>query len=414
MTEKDLYAKNAPTGGAAEETPAPAPAGGAKVVDESLLADLEARQAVEGQKRSGLLNITLGTPRIPDAILTAFLRQMVMQLEAGVTLLKGLTVLAQRSPDRNFRNIILDVGRRVEGGSTLWEAFDAHPKQFDRLFVNLIKAGEASGTLSGVMNRVATFREKRSMLRRQVRSAMVYPSVICMISLTVIILFLTLVLPGFEDIFGQFDLKLPVFTRMALWLSRSLIRFWYLYVAAAVGAVVGVRAFMATRGGRMATDRFKMRVPVFGGIVTRAVVADFSRTFATLLHSGVSILETLDLTRDAIGNTAFAVDVQHMRDSIERGEGLEAPLRRSHLMPAIVTDMYVTGEESGALETIANQVATIYELEVEAAVLSLKNLIEPVMILFLGVVLGGLTLSFFLPYVSLLTQIMEGDMLGGG
>lgn len=417
MADKDLYENDPQSGGGAAPEAPPAEPRAVKLrpsseeESKSLLAELEAKRAVAPARR-GRFNFSIGTPRIPDAILTAFLRQLVMQLEAGVTLLKALTTLADRTPDRNFRNVVLDIGLRVEGGSTFWQAFDAHPKHFDRLFVNMVKAAEASGTLPGTLNRIATYREKKAMLRRQVRSAMIYPTVILIVTVGVIVLFLTLVLPGFQEVFGQFDLQLPAFTRAALALSASLRHFWYLYIVVIVGAIFGIRAFIATPGGRMAWDRFKMRAPVAGDLVTKAVVADFTRTFSTLLRSGVSIIETLDLTRDAVGNTAFAVDLKNVRDSIERGEGLEKPLRQSNLMPAIVTDMLVTGEESGSLEGIAAQIADIYESEVEAAVVSLKNLIEPVMIFILGTVIGGLALSFFLPYVSLIEQIMEGGVGG--
>lgn len=409
MAEKDLYSEEpASTPEAPEPQPAaPAPAGGRS----SLAETLREREAVRPVARRGF---SIGSPRVADAVMTAFLRQLVMKLDAGVPLLKAITTLAERTPDRHFRDVILDVGRRVEGGTTLWQAFDAHPRDFDRLFVNLVKAGETSGTLTGVLLRVAEFREKKTLLRRQIRSAMIYPVVILFVTAVVLVLFLTLVLPQFELIFSQFELKLPVFTRAALALSRSLISFWYLYLVVIVGAIVGIRTFIATPAGRLAYDQFKMRGPIVGDLVTKAVVAEFTRTFSTLLGSGVTILETLDLARDATSNRAFARDIQHMRDSIERGEGLEPPLRRSPLMPAIVTDMLVTGEESGALEGISRQVAIIYEQEVEAAVSQLKNLIEPIVILFLGVVVGGLCLSFFLPYVSLIEGVMAGDLGPGG
>lgn len=408
MADKDLYAEEPTTTSEAPAPPLAAPSAGSGN-DSTLAATLQERAAVAPARRRGW-NISIGTPRVADAVLTAFLRQLVMKLDAGVPLLKGITTLAERTPDRHFRDVILDVGRRVEGGTTLWQAFDSHPREFDNLFVNLVKAGETSGTLTGVLSRVAEFRQKKALLRRQIRGAMTYPAVILVVTLGILVLFLTLVLPGFEDIFGSFELELPAFTRAALAFSRSIIGFWYLYLLAIGGAIFAVRMFISTPQGRLAFDRFKMRGPIIGDLVTKAVVADFTRTFSTLLGSGVSILETLDLARDAIGNRAFSRDIQHMRDSIEQGEGLEPPLRRSHLMPAIVTDMLVTGEESGALEGISRQVAVIYEAEVDASVAQLKNLIEPVVILVLGIVVGGLCLSFFLPYVTLVEGVMAGDL----
>jgi type IV pilus assembly protein PilC len=271
--------------------------------------------------------------------------------------------------------------------------------------VSIIKAGEASGTLTEIITRLAIYREKKAILRRQVKSALIYPFVIAIAGLAVLVLFLVWVLPEFESIFAQFDMELPAITRLALAGAHALVKFWWLWIALLAGAVGLVISYGRTASGRLRIDHWKLKMPVFGNILTQKVVADFSHTFATLLNAGISILETLELAKEAVGNRAFSEDMQRVRESIERGEGLEKPLRRSKVVPPIVTDMLATGEESGALDKVSLQMAEIFEKEVETSVETFKSLIEPVMILGLGLVVLFLTLSFFWPYVSLISSI---------
>jgi type IV pilus assembly protein PilC len=352
-----------------------------------------------------ILGISFGKKRIPDEIITSFLRQLVMLLEAGVPLLRGMNTLASRTSNRAFAGVIKDVADRIESGNTLWQSLSYHPKYFNHLFVSIMKAGESSGTLTEIMTRLSDYRDKKALLRRQVQSALAYPLVIVVASVAVLALFLIFVLPEFESLFASFDMELPAITRVALGVARLLVRFWWLWLGIVVGVVVLVNAYARTPSGRLRVDYWKLRMPVFGQLITKKVVADFAHTFATLLNAGISILETLDLTREAVGNAAFAQDLQEMRESIERGEGLEKPLRRSKVVPPLVTDMLATGEESGALEKISRQMAVIFESEVESAVNTLKSLIEPIMILGLGLVVLFLTLSFFWPYVAIINQV---------
>ncbi|NQU08956.1 MAG: type II secretion system F family protein [Candidatus Abyssubacteria bacterium] len=352
-----------------------------------------------------ILGISLGAPRIPQEIITSFLRQLVMLLEAGVPLLRAITTLSTRVSHRAFDSLLKDVADRIESGNTLWQSLSHHPKYFNHLFVSVIKAGESSGTLTQIITRLADYREKRALLRRQVQSAMAYPLVIFAASIAVLILFLVLVLPEFETLFISFDIELPAITRWALAFAHGLVKFWWLWIAMAAALVGLVVAYGRTPSGRLNIDRWKLKVPIFGRIMTQKVVADFAHTFATLLNAGISILETLDLTKEAVGNTAFAQDLQQVRESIERGEGLEKPLRRSKVVPPIVTDMLATGEEAGALDRISLQMAVIFEKEVENSVNTLKSLIEPIMILGLGLVVMFLTLSFFWPYISIINQV---------
>jgi len=352
-----------------------------------------------------IFGASFGLKRVPEEEITSFLRQLVMLLEAGVPLLRAMNTLSSRSSNKALAAVLKDVAERIEGGNTLWQSLSYHPKYFNHLFVSIIKAGESSGTLTEIIQHLAEYREKKTFMRKQVRSAIAYPFVILVASLAILTLFLVVVIPEFESMFSSFDIQLPAITRGALAFSHGLVNFWWLWILLVVGVVVLITSYARTPAGRLQIDYLKLRMPVFGEVMTKKVVADFSHTFATLLNAGISILETLDLTKEAVGNAAFAKDLQQVRESIERGEGLEKPLRRSKVVPPLVTDMLATGEESGSLEKVSRQMAWIFEREVETAVSTLRSLIEPVMILGLGLVVLFLTLSFFWPYVSLMDQI---------
>jgi len=352
-----------------------------------------------------ILGFSFGTSRIPEEILTSFLRQLVMLLEAGVPLLKAINTLASRVSNRVMDNVLKDVADRIESGNTLWQSLSNHPKHFNHMFVSIIKAGESSGTLTEIITRLANYREKRAILRKQVRSALTYPLVVFCAAIVVLGLFLVFVLPEMEALFSNFDIELPAITKLSLATARILVKFWWLWLLMVAGLIAAIVAYGRTPSGRFRLDYLKLKMPLFGTIMTQKVVADFAHTFSTLLNAGISILETLDLAKEAVGNVAFANDIQHVRESIERGEGLEKPLRQSKLVPPLVTDLLATGEESGALEKISRQVAEIFEKEVEASVGTLKSLIEPVMILGLGLIVLFLTLSFFVPYVSIINQV---------
>ncbi|RJP20529.1 MAG: type II secretion system F family protein [Candidatus Abyssobacteria bacterium SURF_5] len=350
-------------------------------------------------------SISLAGRRVPEEQITSFLRQLVMLLEAGVPLLRAMNTLAMRTSNKNLGAVLKDVADNIEAGNTLWQSLSHHPRYFNHLFVSIIRAGETSGTLTEIMTHLAEYREKKAFMRKQVQSAVAYPFVILIASLAILTLFLVVVIPEFESMFSSFDIQLPAITRVALAFSHGLVNLWWLWLILVVGVTALVISYGKTPAGRFQIDYFKLRAPVFGEVMTKKVVADFTQTFATLLNAGISILETLDLTKEAVGNTAFAKDLQQVRESIERGEGLEKPLRRSKVVPALVTDMLATGEESGSLEKVSRQMSQIFEKEVETAVNTLRSLIEPVMILGLGIVVLFLTLSFFWPYVSLIDQI---------
>jgi type IV pilus assembly protein PilC len=352
-----------------------------------------------------ILDISFGKSRVPAKVITSFLRQLVMLLEAGVTLLRAITTLGSRVSNKVFSAVLKDVGESIEAGNTFWQSLARHPKHFNTLFVSIVRAGEASGTLTGIITRLADYREKKDLLAKQVRAAMIYPLVVLSVGVLILILFLVVVLPEFESIFTQFDIELPTITKVALATGRGLVNFWWLWIGIVAAIIAAFISYAKTPVGRLQVDLLKLKIPIFGQIITKRVVADFAHTFATLLSAGISILETLDLTKEAVGNVAFSQDLERVRESIERGEGLEKPLRQSKVVPPIVTDMLATGEESGSIDKISLQMAEIFEKEVESSVAMLKSLIEPILILFLGLIVLFLVLSFFIPYTSIINQV---------
>jgi len=341
--------------------------------------------------------------RIPYSEITFFIRQLIMLLESGVPLLRGLRTMSERTHNRHLRKVIASIADSVEEGNTLWQSFSRHPEYFSPVFVNLVKAGEASGNLSVILERVARYREQTDQLRKRLRSAMMYPLTVGLMGIAVIVLFVIVVIPMFEEMFSEFELEMPPITQFVVGVSHFLKGFWWLLILLIIALIVAYRIWVATPPGRYIVDRLKLRLPIFGPIFTKSAVVEFASTFGMLLGSGIPILAAIDLTRDSITNRAFARTMNDIHESVERGEGLETPLKRNPYMPAPVIDMLVTGEESGSLDTISNKIAEFYQSDVERNVNTLSTLIEPVMILCLGVVVLILILSFIIPYVDLIT-----------
>jgi len=338
--------------------------------------------------------------------ITAFLRQLLMLVDTGTPLVKGLRTLSERTANWRLRTLIGEVCNYVEAGNPLWQALEQYPKQFSPVFVNLIKAGEASGTITEVLRRLIDFRERSESTRRRVKSALIYPTIVLVAALLFVFAVSKWVVPAFVNMFEEVGIEeLPGLTRLVMNVSHVIGAYWLLWVILLVAIWVAYKVFGATPGGRLTVDRIKLRLPGIGRILTAATVAEFTRTFALLLRSGVSILVTLDLTKDAMQNKAFGNSLVAVRDSVERGEGLEAPLRNNALVPPIVADMLVTGEESGTLDEISEKIADIYQDDLEVAVNTLSGLIEPVLAIVMGIVVLILVLTLFLPYIGMIEHI---------
>jgi type IV pilus assembly protein PilC len=338
---------------------------------------------------------------------TVFLRQMIMLLEAGTPILKSLRTLAQRGERAAMRNLIADIAAYVEAGNPLWQAFDRHPRYFDTVFVNLIRAAEASGTLVDVLKRVTTYREEREMLARRVRGAMIYPIILVVACFGVIILLTKVVVPEFAAMFEKANMPLPNQTRVFLAVSNLVAEFWYLPILLVIALIAVYKLwFVRNPVRRLTADRLKLKIPIIGPILHKNAIVEFTRTLSVLLRSGLSMMATLDLTRSAIHNRAVAQSLQDIRDSVEQGGGMEAPMRaNADVLPPVVTDMFVTGEESGRVDLVAEQIADRYEEEVEIAVSTLGETLQPVFTLAIGVVVIILFISLFMPILGMIEQL---------
>ena len=358
--------------------------------------------------------LSSGGGSVRNKDITAFLRQLVMMLEAGTPILKALKSLSRRGERKGVRSMVGGICEYVEAGNPLWQAFARESKHFPAVDVNLIKASEASGTLTAVLKRIADYREQRERLTKYVQVAMIYPSILVAVCLGLIIVLATFVIPAFEEIFATMDVEFGAFTIFVMAASKFVSATWWFFVLVAIGLFL-LYEFWWIRNPlrKLTSDQIKLRLPIFGGIVRRTVIADFTRTFAMLLRSGISMMATLDLCKNSVGNRAYIGVIQDMRDSIESGEGLEAPLRsaeKSKYLPGIVVDMLLTGEESGSMEQVADQIADTYEDEVEIAVNGLKEAITPIFVVLMGFIVGSIVIAMFLPLIAMINNISSGAL----
>lgn len=359
--------------------------------------------------------VTRTTRGVRTRDVNSFLRQLIMLLDAGTPILKSLNSLASRSGRPGVRNLVTGIKQSVEAGNPLWQAFAREDDRlFSPVFVNLIKASEASGTLSTVLGRLTTFQEKRELLARRVRSAMLYPTVLVIACFLVVVLISSFVIPEFREIFDSMGIELSPFTATFMGGAEALAEYWWTAFVFC-GAVYAFYKFVWIRNPirRRSADRLIMRIPIVGSIVKRSAVADFCRTYAMLLRSGLSMMVTLDLCKNSVTNRALVDIIQDMRDSVERGDGLEQPLRaaeRRHVFPGVVADMLVTGEETGTIDKVADQIATTYEEEVEIDVNGLGEAIQPAITVFMGMVVLAIAVALFQPIIEMVSQITAGNM----
>jgi len=337
--------------------------------------------------------------------LAIFTRQFSVMIDAGLPLVQCLEALAQQQENKVFAGVLQAVRTEVEGGSTLAYAMSQHPKVFDSLYTNMIAAGEAGGILDTILQRLSSYIEKAVKLRRAVQSAMVYPVAVLSIAVGVIILILWKVVPIFVNLFASLDAGLPLPTRIVIALSNFVGRYIIFMVPAAIGLGYAFRRYYQTPPGRMTVDGLMLKVPVLGNVLRKIAVARFSRTLSTLITSGVPILEGLAITARTAGNAVIEKAIMETRTSIEQGKTIVEPLRESGVFPTMVTQMVAVGEQTGALDNMLTKVAEFFEDEVDAAVADLLTAIEPIMILVLGVIVGGIVISMYLPLFSLISKL---------
>jgi type IV pilus assembly protein PilC len=326
-------------------------------------------------------------------------------INAGLPLVQCLEILSKQTEKAGFKKIISEVMHDVETGSTLAESLAKHKQVFDQLFVNMVESGEAGGILDDILMRLATYIEKAEALKRKVKSAMMYPTVVMVVAVGACTFMLLFIIPTFAKMFTDFGSTLPLPTRIVLGMSNVLRDYWWALGGTVLGVVVGLKAYYRTDGGRLVMDRLQLKVPILGDVVKKAAIARFTRTLGTLIKSGVPILTGLEITARTAGNKVISEAVMKTRASIREGETLATPLRQCEVFPAMVVQMIAVGEETGALDEMLKKIADFYDDEVDTAVDTLTSVIEPVMIVVMGVMVGGMVVAMYLPMFKLVTVV---------
>jgi type IV pilus assembly protein PilC len=337
--------------------------------------------------------------------LAIFTRQFSVMIDAGLPLVQCLDILGNQEEDKNFAAVILQTRSDVEAGASLADAMRKHPKTFDPLFTNMIAAGEAGGILDTILKRLSTYIEKAVKLAGQVKSAMIYPIAVIVIAGGVVGVILWKVIPTFAQWFSGLGAELPLPTRVVIFMSDNLVRYFPFLLVGAGAAGYGFKSYYATENGRHVVDSLSLKAPVLGNIMRKIAVARFCRTLSTLIASGVPILDGLEITAKTSGNAIVEDAIMVTRKSIERGETISVPLKDTAVFPPMVTQMIGVGEATGALDTMLGKIADFYEEEVDTAVAGLLTLLEPIMIAILGIVVGGIVIAMYLPIFDLISKL---------
>jgi type IV pilus assembly protein PilC len=351
-----------------------------------------------------------GTGKVPSKTLTVFTRQLSTLISAGLPLLRSLRTLGKQEKDANLKKIMLGLSESVEGGTTFSEALSQHPKAFNKLYVNMVKAGELGGVLEIVLTRLAEFAEKSQRIKGKVTSAMVYPLVVLTIAVGIVTFLMLFIVPKFEAIFKDMlgGRPLPFITQMIMDLSRFIQGNFLLIAGVIIVAVFAARFAMKMPGVAAAVDNYKLKIPLFGDMLTKTSVARFSRTLGTLVSSGVPILQALNITRDTAGNLRVSKAVESIHDNVKEGESMVTPMEASGIFPPMVVSMVQVGEETGQLPDMLTKVADVFEEEVDNAVSGLTSLLEPVMIVLLALVVGTIVVALFLPLITIIQDLTGG------
>ena len=351
------------------------------------------------------LNFAFGKPSVKTRDIVIFTRQFATMINAGLPLVQSLDILSKQTENATLKSVTRSVVFDVEAGNTLADAFRKHPNAFTELYVNMIAAGEHGGILDTILLRLATFMEKNDALVRKVKGAMVYPVVIMSVAAIAITVLLIFVIPTFTKMFASVNMELPLPTRIVIGLSGFLLSYWWLLLASGFGLWFAFKRYYATTSGQKAIDGLMLRAPVLGDVVRKSAVSRFTRTLGTLISSGVSILDGLEITAKTAGNRVIHDAVMESRASIAGGETIAAPLDKSKVFPPMVISMIAVGEQTGGLDEMLTKIADFYDEEVDVAVSALLALMEPVMIVVLGVVVGGIVIAMYLPIFDMMNAI---------
>jgi len=378
--------------------------------------DLPSREAVIGYlRRQRLIPVTVREKpkdvslpfgrRVRMKEIVHFTRQFATMVNSGLPLVQCLDILAQQTENKFLANSIREVQADVESGATLADALRNHPRVFSDLYVNMVAAGEAGGILDTVLLRLSVFLEKNEALVRKVKGALIYPGVILSVAVIAVTVLLVFVIPTFESMFASVDMQLPAPTRLVIWLSDVLQNYWWLILGLIAAGIYTIRLYYKTSTGRLALDRLMLRIPILGDLLRKTAVARFTRTLGTLLSSGVSILDGLEITARTAGNRVIHDAVMRSRSSIAGGETIAEPLKQSNVFPPMVTQMINVGEQTGTIDEMLDKIADFYDDEVDTAVEALLSAMEPMLIVFLGVIVGGMIVAMYLPIFDMINVV---------
>jgi len=366
-------------------------------------------------KKGGAMNIQINIPGLSGGVkpkvLTTFTRQLATLVDAGLPLLRGLRVLEKQERNANLKKILGELALSIEGGSTFSEGLAQHPKVFNRLFINMVKAGELGGVLEVVLKRLAEFSEKAQKIKGKVKAALFYPVAVMIVAIGILILLMVFVVPKFRDVFGGMGMKLPAFTELVFEISNMIKDHILETLGAVVVFVILFLLFIKTKFGRYAWDKFKLKMPALGPVISKVSISRFTRTLGTLVSSGVPILQALTIVKETAGNVIIANAVGKVHESVKEGETITAPLESSGVFPPMVVSMVDVGEQTGAMPEMLLKIADNYDEEVDNAVSAMTSLLEPIMIVFLAVVVGSIVIAMFLPLIAMISNL-SGE--GGG
>jgi type IV pilus assembly protein PilC len=364
-----------------------------------------------GGKKGGM-NLNIRIPGlgggVKPKVLTTFTRQLATLVDAGLPLLRGLRVLEKQERNANLKAILAQLATSIEGGSTFSEALAQHPKVFNRLFVNMVKAGELGGVLEVVLKRLAEFSEKAQKIKGKVKAALFYPIAVLIVAVGIMILLMTMVVPKFKEVFSGMGFELPWFTRFVMAISDIIKNNILATMGALAVVVVLFLLFIKTKFGRNVWDKTKLVLPPTGQVISKVSISRFCRTLGTLVSSGVPILQALTIVKETAGNVIIANAVAKVHESVKEGETITAPLESSRVFPPMVVSMVDVGEQTGALPEMLLKIADNYDEEVDNAVAAMTSLLEPIMIVFLAVIVGSIVIAMFLPLIQMITN-MSGD-----
>ena len=366
------------------------------------------KTAAGRKKKSG--GFTIGGVRIKA--ITEFTRQLSTLQDAGLPILRSLNILEEQQKPGVLKNVLRGVGEDIEGGATLSEAFARHPKAFNRLYCNMVAAGEAGGVLDTILQRLAEFMEKAQKLKRRIFGAMIYPIVVVGFAVAIVSGIMWQVIPKFKTIFVDFDVELPGMTKILIGMSDWFVKGTppgvFIVLGMPVVLIVTMKLIRSSKGGRYVTDVIILKIPVFGGLVQKSSIARFTRTLGTLINAGVPILEAINITKDTSGNEVYSRALGKVHDSIREGDTFASPLRAARVTDSLVVNMIDVGEETGELDKMLLKVADNYDEEIDVAVASLVSLLEPLMVVVLGGIVGFIVLALFLPLVKLIESVSGG------